>query len=404
MGGSAFAVPKPGEPPLKIRRLPINIYESLCQSYSDRLSTLYERVAIPRSAPEKTSHGDLDIIVCSAKYQFSVEDLAAKLGALRYIHCARNPTTNFAIPLGDSLQSGIDSSSEIEADTQCFQLDVEVCTPETFDWEVFHKAYGDLWNILGTSIRPVGLTVNHTGLHLRIPQIEAKDRKGSLLFLTNAPADILAFLGLSQETYEARFKSVEDLFRFAISGRFFRRGSYLKEGLKSNDRQRLKQREIFRRFVEKYLPAHPEIGQEDGDGKSRIGSKEVITRDAVLQEALDTFNRRPQYNTIIAEWEKKQREAEMWRKVAAAIPLDGEKLNLVIRGLKRWATLDNDGQLCLREGAILDGTGGLPVLTTTEGGEARLLNWVKRNWEEVREREKRRVGEAKQQRKTLSKA
>ncbi|KAI9702396.1 MAG: hypothetical protein M1836_000875 [Candelina mexicana] len=404
MGGSAFALPKPGESPLKICRLPIDIYESLGENYTGRLSTLYERVAIPRSAPEKTSHGDLDIIVCSAKYQFSVEDLAAKLGALRYIHCARNPTTNFAIPLGDSLQSGIDTSSDAGADTQCFQLDVEVCTTKTFDWEVFHKAYGDLWNILGTSIRPVGLTVNHTGLHLRIPQIEEKDRKRSLLFLTNAPADILSFLGLSQEIYEAGFESVEGLFRFAISGRFFRRGSYLKEGLKSNDRQRLKQREVFRRFVEEYLPAHPGIGQEDSNSKSKIDSKEVTTRDAVLQEALSTFNCRPQYNTIIAEWEKKQQEAEMWKKVAAAIPLDGDKLNLVIRGLKRWATLDNDGQLCLREVAILDGTGGLPVLTATEGGEARLFDWVKRNWEEVKEREKRRVGEAKQQRKTLSKA
>ncbi|KAI9712901.1 MAG: hypothetical protein M1812_006770 [Candelaria pacifica] len=403
MGGSAFAAAKPGESTPNICRLPIYIYNSLSREYTDRLSVFYERVAVPRSAPEKTSHGDLDVLVSNARHQFSVEDLAAKLGALKFIHSARNPTTNFAIPLGKSLQEGVERISDDGSDAQCFQLDVNVCPPEILDWEVFHKAYGDLWSILGTSVRPFGLTVNNTGLHLRIRQIEEQDRKRSLLYLTRTPAKTLAFLGLDNERYGKGFESIEELFRFAASGSFFRRESFIKEELKTNDRQRLRQREIYRRFVEEYLPMHPEVGRLD-DEERGTGDDEVVTREYVLKEALDTFNVQPQYHTVVREWEKKQQESEMWRKVAAVIPLEGGKLNLVIRGLKRWATLNSDGELCLRDEAVLDGAGGIPVVTAEGGGESKLLDWVERNWEEVREREKRRVGEAKQHRKALSEA
>ncbi len=364
---------------------------------------------MPPSAPGKTSHGDLDVLVCDAKYQFSVEDLATKLGARRWIHVARNPTTNFAIPLSQLILPGkVDTTPDSGEGAQCFQLDVHVCAPETFDWEVFHKSYGDLWNLLGTSIRPFGLTANDTGLHLRILQIEKQDRKKSLLLLTRVPEETLSFLGLDQRRYERGFGSVEELFEFAVGGRLFRRGGYVKEDLKSNDRQRLKQREIYRRFVEEYLPTHPELGTEPvdkgshSDGGRQSRGEGTITRASVLEEALDTFNVRSQYDKMIADWEMKQQEVEMWRKVAAVIPLEGDKLNLVIRGLKRWVTSSSDGELYLRDEAILDGTGGLPLLTAEDGGEEKLLDWVSRNWEVVKEKEKKRVGDAKRKRKALS--
>lgn len=410
MGGSAFDVPKPGEPALSICRLSNSIYDSLQQEHTCLLSNFFARVTVPQSAPGKTSHGDLDVLVCDAKYQFSVEHIAAKLGARSWIHVARNPTTNFAIPLRKLLlPARVDTTPAIRDNAQCFQLDVHVCPSEIFDWEVFHKAYGDLWNLLGTSIRPFGLTANDNGLHLRIHQIEKDDRKKSLLLLTRLPKETLAFLGLDQEEFERGFESVEELFEYAAGGRFFRRGSYFKDELKSNDRQRLKQREIYRRFVEEYLPTHPELGIEavdkgthSDDGRQSAGDG-TISRASVLDEALDTFNVRSRYDTMIAEWETKQQEAQMWRKVAAVVPLEGDKLNLVIRGLKRWVTSNSEGELYLRDKPILDGTGGLPMLKAEDGGEEKLLDWVSNNWGVVKEKEKKRVGDAKQQRKALCK-
>ena len=61
---------------------------------------------------------------------------------------------------------------------------------------MFHHAFGDLWNLLGTTIRPFGLTANEKGLHIRIEEIELLDRKRSMICLTNDPREVCHLLGL----------------------------------------------------------------------------------------------------------------------------------------------------------------------------------------------------------------
>lgn len=69
----------------------------------------------------------------------------------------------------------------------------------SWKWELFHHAFGDLWNLLGTTIRPFGLTANENGLHVRIEEIEALDRKKSMIFLTKDPWEVCDLLRLDQE-------------------------------------------------------------------------------------------------------------------------------------------------------------------------------------------------------------
>ena len=49
---------------------------------------------------------------------------------------------------------------------------------------LFRHAHADLWSILGTLIRPYGLTINHTGLHLRIPHLESLHKARAAVHLT----------------------------------------------------------------------------------------------------------------------------------------------------------------------------------------------------------------------------
>lgn len=332
-------------------------------------------------------------------------DLAIALCAKRYNHIPQNPTTNFAIPVSDS-SCNDDRPSEDDNDViPCHQLDVQVCPKETFDWMVFKKSWGDLWNILGTSIRPFGLTAKETGLYVRIPQIEEQNAKKSLLLLTRSPEETLGFLGLDKESYGDGFSSVEEMLRFACSSRFFRRERYVKDELKTSDRKRMEKRPLYRTFVEDYLAARPEVrcGDDASEGDdTQVGNANGVTRDSVLKEAIDIFDARLQYQTMMEEWKSKQQEDETWQKIAAAIPLEGDKLNLCIRGLKRWLVLDADGELSLRDEAVLDAFGGLERFTAKENGTEELLDWVRRNWEEVVKKEKARVGEAKRKRQASS--
>ena len=133
-----------------------------------------------------------------------------------------------------------------------------------FEWQLFHQSHGDMWNLLGTTIRPVGLTANDVGLHVRIPEIEEVNRKRSMLFLTSEPDQVLDFLGLDRDKYERPFQSVEALYQFVLGCRWFSGEPYVRAELKANDRKRMAQRELYRRFVDEWLPENKQLVEKSG--------------------------------------------------------------------------------------------------------------------------------------------
>ncbi|KAL8711754.1 MAG: hypothetical protein Q9220_003925 [cf. Caloplaca sp. 1 TL-2023] len=300
MGGKAFTI---GPDPLSTPRMTPELYHSLLDKYLHRLTSFFERVGVPLEAPEKTSFGDLDILVSIPKdTSFHINQLATALNAKRTF--ASYPIYSFAVPSPDLEGSFI-------------QLDVHICKAESFEWELFHQSHGDLWNLLGTSIRPFGLTVNDTGLHLRIPEIEASNRKRAMLFLTANPETVLDFLHLDREPFAHPFQNVEVMFNYACSSRFFQSDAYVREGLKSNDRKRMAQRDMYRRFVDDFLPTRPLTGQ------GRRGES-AMTREGILREALTTFGLTEDFSARIKQWQKEVEERDHregtreWRKTQAS--------------------------------------------------------------------------------------
>lgn len=150
MGGHAFTAS--GQLPLSAPRMPPDIYFMLRNHYLHLLSSFYTQVATPIEAPEKASYGDIDILVSLPNSTFiSTESLAKVLGAERVFSIPRSPTTSFALPYPNLPNNHV-------------QLDLHLSPPETFHWQLFHQSHGDLWNLLGTAIRPFGLTSNNAGL------------------------------------------------------------------------------------------------------------------------------------------------------------------------------------------------------------------------------------------------
>ncbi|KAL9031931.1 MAG: hypothetical protein Q9196_000065 [Gyalolechia fulgens] len=282
--------------------MPRAIYRSLLSQFLTQLSDFFNRVAAPVEAPEKTTFGDIDIIVSEPKaLPFHPEQIATALNAKRTI--SSNPLYSFAIPYPDLEGSFV-------------QLDIQLCKVKDFDWEVFHKSHGDLWNLLGSSIRPFGLTANNTGLHLRIPEIEESDRKKALIFLTADPNTVLDFLQLDRKWYWQNFDTVDDMFEFACSTRFFRAAAYVKDGMKANDRKRMAQRDLYRRFVDEFVP-NRNTGSKDCDNDAGL------TRQEVFEEALTGFGKRDEFEARIKAWRKEREElshkqgTREWRKAEA---------------------------------------------------------------------------------------
>ncbi|MCJ1270512.1 hypothetical protein MMC22_010409 [Lobaria immixta] len=301
MGGKAFANELPKLP---TPRMPPSVYFHFRQKCLSVLSALYVHVASPADCPEKSSHGDIDILVSSPldpAHPPTPAVLATTLCAVKTINSG--PVKSFAVPYPDEPGKFV-------------QVDVKVCGPALFDWELFHNSYGDLWNILGTSIRSFGLTVNHRGLHVRIREIEAVERKQSLLFLTCEPDAVLRFVGLDLAEYRDGWTRVEDMFAFLVRSRFSTKEAYVRRELKANDRKRMAGREIYRRFVEDWMPVWddgrgrggsvypPKEGEDDEEWEETRKPR----RTAVLQEALNRFGKQAEYDAKVAEWKAKRKQ------------------------------------------------------------------------------------------------
>lgn len=240
------------------------------------------RLAQP--SPREALHGDIDILVCApldSLFRSTPTTLSEALNA-EHIIC-NTAITSFAIPYPGKLEHYV-------------QVDVQLVTSvKLFKWQLFHASYGDFWNILGTAIRPFGLTVNGRGLFIRISEIQKVDKNRSLIFLCSEPDAVLFFCtGMEPEEYKRGWGSVTDMFGWLSRGRFMRKETVERSRLKANDRKRMRQREVYTRFVEVHVPSWKENISE--------GRNELDTRKRVLEEALHVFRKNEEYERKRWEW------------------------------------------------------------------------------------------------------
>ena len=368
MGGLLFSNPGPkGEPPLKTPRFPPEIYNKLRDKYIEELKNYYEIVEALTEVPGKADFGDIDLIAEGPKFPFTSDQLAAQLRAAR--HTVNGRLASFAVARPD-------------AEGLYVQLDVDVCPNGFIQWEKFHKSYGDLWQILGTIIRDVGLTASDTGLHVRIPELEnVKGWKGARMILTKDPIETMRFFGLDAEKYYAGFMSVEDIYRWCASCRFYSTVRFRDRKVTADDRRRTNTRKMYRDFVEEWVPFHPDAGLQQRPG----------TRQQILQEALVRFGKVAEYDKIMEAQTLAEAEAALWSRIAALLPFAGNAKNLTMRALKRW-TCFIDGKPVIRAVPVV-AYENLPLwVSLFPAAEIdNILEWVSSHWGMVKSLEKRRV-------------
>ncbi|QUC15852.1 uncharacterized protein UV8b_00093 [Ustilaginoidea virens] len=260
MGGRAFAS---RDKPLFTPRMPPPVYQHVKARCHDILRQRYMCVASPIEAPGKQDHGDVDILVAWPWQQGldtarQLEHIAASLGATDVIAGGAS-TFNLAIPWPPGLPGGGDDDDDETDPPRHVQIDVRICaTLEELQWILFKHAHGDLWSIVGSTIRPYGLTVDDAALWLRIPEVEAFDKARASVFLTSEPAEVLRFLGLPLgEHWDGPFASPRDMFAYAARCRVFRvppPGPPDRDSLQPTDRKRMNKRPAFRAWIDDFIP------------------------------------------------------------------------------------------------------------------------------------------------------
>lgn len=366
MGGLAFSNSGPNGSPLNVPRMPTTIYKSQVAEIQSKLLTIFRNVVVPHEAPGKLDHGDIDFLVEGTLVPWTPDSIKKTIGAT---HFATNGVIySYAVPYAD-------------APDQYVQVDIErspgngtADSEELFEWTKFMKSYSDLLQIIGICHRSLGLTCNDKGLHLSIVEIEPYDKKKALIFLTRKPCEVMDFYGFDYEKYQAGFESETDLFQWVSSGRFFARSIFENRKEKANDRSRLKKRPMYRRFVEEFIPSHPQVGIHD----------KTWTRGEVLDSALVTFDKRSQYDGMVAKHIVGEKEDAFWGRIRKiqSFPTGKTSLKTTIRGLKRFVRFDDAGCPFLLSTPFEKND--IPMWMSVVKDEDLVLAWVSENWKKAK--------------------
>lgn len=309
MGGRAFDL---NTPPI-----PHHIYLRLVSKFTALLKTLHEVVRVAPHAPEKVTHGDVDILVASPLRPYADEELLALLGAEQYI--PGFPTAHFAI---------------YEPDMEAYvQLDICMCLPEKIEWQNFHRAYGDLWNILGVMGRRVGISVNHSGVRVSVEHIEKRNKKAAMVHLTDDPRAAVEFFGCDWERYGRGFSTVQEMFDFCARCRFLDVEISRRREKVTVESSRLGgSRPLCQRWFDEYLP---KLMEEKEEGEERGIELKVYSREGVLEEALEKFEKRLDHDMLVGMWGKDLFDKDMWRRIRDLLPLGTKRGNIVVRALAK---------------------------------------------------------------------
>lgn len=326
-------------------RMPPQVYHETKARLHRALRDLYLCVASPVDGPGKSDFGDIDILVTwsraatlglgpppgitptprgtipGAKGSTGDPELTAISHALGATHMLREKglkAAHYAVPWPTHL-SHLGPEPDRE---RHIQVDVRVCPSlQAFQWGLFKHAHGDLWNILGSTVRPLGLTVDEEALWIRVPEIEGVNRRRSKVWVTDDPGSVLKVLGLRGGTaWEEPFENREELYEYAAGSPLFwvkpleegeqeekEDGSRVeddKRALKSNDRRRMNTRPCYRGWVEEFLPRCRAEGRF---------TERRHTRESVAERVFGRFPVEGEFRARLREFEIEQQRNDIWK-------------------------------------------------------------------------------------------
>jgi hypothetical protein len=196
----------------------------------------------------------------------------------------------------------------------------------------FFQSHGDIWQILGSIIRPMGLTVDNLGLWIRVPEIERVNKKQAKVWLTSKPTFILKFLGVSIPQYYRPFPSIEAMFEYVAKSPMFSVPPEEDQdvdlaAMTHNDRKRMSSRPVYRQWVTEFKPRCREQG---------LYSQSAFTRETVKEKAFKEFTIETEYHERLRKYIYQEQKKTIRKLIKAALPIgddDQDQQALSRRGL-----------------------------------------------------------------------
>ncbi|KAF3011743.1 hypothetical protein E8E14_010775 [Neopestalotiopsis sp. 37M] len=313
MGGTAFSHIDPLN--LYTPRMPPHVYQRVRDDCRAALRKRFLAVATPIQAPEKKDYGDVDIFVAWDTKHSSSDDFDAFVNSIRKLLGAPysryqglvNCDAQFAMTWPDDL----DGSERVQAQKspRFCQVDLHICKSiESFHWNLWYYAHGDLMPMIRNIMRSHDLIVNAQGLFLRIPEIRNGAKK---VFVTNEPSQAMRILGYDplMQAYQESFRSLDELFAHTTKSRLFK--GFYGTDLTDEDGRSMYERETFRIWIRDFVPTCI-------DGYP----KEDIPQGAIREEILQTFPAaRAEYDAILLKHEKRKQREFIYQTIESSLDM-----------------------------------------------------------------------------------
>ncbi|CAE7023650.1 hypothetical protein PTNB73_02184 [Pyrenophora teres f. teres] len=308
MGGRAFKS-------LHCPRIPPAEYVQVKEQVMAALRTLFVHVVVPTEIPDKTDYGDVDFLVCGPHYSAGPHTIDSfpwdtSVRCIKALLDTEHGRRGFLTK--DCMYFAVRSG---EGD-HFIQVDVKVCfRPEMFHWVHFELNYASNSKIIGSMIKPLGLTIDPEGLHIRVKEIEESNFPGSMVFVSKDPKDVLRIVRLDRRILNGGFKSQVELYEYLASSWLFHPGHFAERLTKDGYADRLEDRSAaWTYFVKEWLPQRYPKAQDLQEWYKR-------TRDAVRQQVFTMFPHiATAYYKKLSVWVNEQEEKRLKEMITEAIP------------------------------------------------------------------------------------
>lgn len=91
------------------------------------------------------------------------------------------------------------------------QEDVQVCfRPELFEWYAFELSYATIGQIMRNIVKPLGLTIDPEGIHVRMEDMDETNFPGSMIRISKYPRDVLRIMGMDRRILDAAVRTRDE--------------------------------------------------------------------------------------------------------------------------------------------------------------------------------------------------
>jgi hypothetical protein len=205
MGGHAFH-------DLYCPRIPAEVYNNVKRQTTTALQQVFSHVVVPTEMPGKEDYGDIDFLVAGSLYSpnsTNIENFnwSSTIFALKHALHTVHGRRGFLNP--DCMYFAIRAPGH--EDEFWVQVDVKVCfKPELFEWQTFELNYASNSKMIGSMVKPLGLTIDPEGLHVRVEDVEETNFPGSMVWVSKDPGDVLRITGLDRRILDAGFETKDE--------------------------------------------------------------------------------------------------------------------------------------------------------------------------------------------------